>query len=58
MLDGWLLIVTGPKLIDELRRSPDDELSSTEGTTQVISLLSYLAPSRLTIGLAPIYFHS
>ena len=44
MLDGWLLIVTGPKLIDELRRSPDDELSSTEGTTQVISPPSLTSP--------------
>lgn len=35
MLDGWLVIFTGPKLIDELRRSPDDELSSVEGTAEV-----------------------
>ena len=49
MLDGWLLIVTGPKLIDELRRSPDDELSSTEGTTQV-NLLPRLVLSRDRLG--------
>ena len=35
MLDGWLVVFTGPKLIDELRRSSDDELSAVEGTTQV-----------------------
>lgn len=35
MLDGWLVIFTGPKLIEELRRSPDDELSSVEGTAEV-----------------------
>ncbi len=35
MLDGWLVVFTGPKLIDELRRSPDEELSAVEGTTQV-----------------------
>ena len=35
MLDGWLVVFTGPKLIDELRRASDDELSAVEGTTQV-----------------------
>ena len=35
MLDGWLVVFTGPKLIDELRRSPDEELSSVEGTAEV-----------------------
>ena len=35
MLDGWIVIFTGPKLIDELRKSPDDELSSVEGTAEV-----------------------
>ncbi|TBU42680.1 cytochrome P450 [Dichomitus squalens] len=44
MLDGWLLVFTGPKLIDELRRSPDDELSSMEGSTQVLQLRHTLGP--------------
>ena len=35
MLDGWIVIFTGPKLIDELRESPDDELSSVEGAAEV-----------------------
>lgn len=35
MLDGWLAIFTGPKLIDELRRCSDDELSAVEGASQV-----------------------
>ena len=35
MLDGWLAVFTGPQLIDELRRSSDDELSAVEGTSQV-----------------------
>ncbi len=35
MLDGWLVIFTGPKLIDELRRSPDEELSADEGVAEV-----------------------
>ncbi|KAI0758034.1 cytochrome P450 [Fomes fomentarius] len=44
MLDGWLVIFTGPKLIDELRRSPDDELSSVEGTAEVLQLRHTLGP--------------
>ena len=37
MLDGWLVVFTGPKLIDELRRGPDDDLTSVEGTAEVRS---------------------
>ncbi|KAI1791098.1 cytochrome P450 [Ganoderma leucocontextum] len=44
MLDGWIVIFTGPKLIDELRRSPDDELSSVEGTNQILQLRHTLGP--------------
>ena len=38
MLDGWLVVFTGPKLIDELRRSPEEELSANEGTAEVGSV--------------------
>ena len=44
MLDGWLVVFTGPKLIDELRKSPDDELSSVEGTAEVCLPVSYPRP--------------
>ena len=44
MLDGWLVVFTGPKLIDELRKSPDDELSSVEGTAEVCFPVSYPRP--------------
>ncbi|KAH9884927.1 cytochrome P450 [Cubamyces lactineus] len=44
MLDGWLAVFTGPKLIDELRRSSDDELSAVEGTSQVLQLRHTLGP--------------
>lgn len=27
MADKWLVVVSGPKMIDELRRRPDEELS-------------------------------
>ncbi|OSC97933.1 cytochrome P450 [Trametes coccinea BRFM310] len=44
MLDGWLAVFTGPKLIDELRRSPDDVLSAAEGASQVLQLRHTLGP--------------
>ncbi|TFK79819.1 cytochrome P450 [Polyporus arcularius HHB13444] len=44
MLDGWLVIFTGPKLIDELRRSPDEELSADEGVAEVLQLRLTLGP--------------
>ncbi|KAJ8469311.1 hypothetical protein ONZ51_g9081 [Trametes cubensis] len=44
MLDGWLAVFTGPQLIDELRRSSDDELSAVEGTSQVLQLRHTLGP--------------
>ncbi|KAM5542434.1 hypothetical protein V8D89_003893 [Ganoderma adspersum] len=67
MLDGWLVVFTGPKLIDELRRSSDDELSAVEGTTQVLQLRHTLGPGiddqfhvavvrdKLTRNLAAVY---
>lgn len=67
MLDGWLVVFTGPKLIDELRRASDDELSAVEGTTQVLQLRHTLGPGiddqfhvavvrdKLTRNLAAVY---
>jgi len=34
-LYSWLVIVSGPKLVDELRRASDDELSSWEAINEV-----------------------
>ncbi|OBZ79756.1 Ent-kaurene oxidase [Grifola frondosa] len=36
MLDQWLVVVSGPKLIDDLRKSPDDHLSFLEGAAELI----------------------
>lgn len=48
MLDGWLAIFTGPKLIDELRRCSDDELSAVEGASQVTRFSTFLYTAELT----------
>lgn len=31
MLDRWLVIANGPKLADEMRRRPDEELNFMDG---------------------------
>lgn len=33
--DHWLVIVSGPKLIDDIRRAADDELSFDEAANEV-----------------------
>ena len=33
--DQWLVIVSGPKMIEELRRRPDDEMSLIEAADEV-----------------------
>ncbi|KAI0827308.1 cytochrome P450 [Trametes gibbosa] len=45
MLDRWLVIVTGSKLVEEVRRRPDDELSNLDG-------LSAFAQTKYTLGAA------
>nr|ANC28048.1 cytochrome P450 [Polyporus umbellatus] len=45
MLDGWLVVLSGPRLIDELRRISDDQLSSVEGVAEVLQLRHTLDPS-------------
>lgn len=35
LLDAWMVYVSGPELIDELKRRPDDELSFHEGADEV-----------------------
>ena len=46
LLDQWLVVVSGPKMVDELRRRPDEELSFMEGIEDV-SRLSVLLISNL-----------
>ena len=34
-LDKWLVVVSGPEMLDELRRRPDEEVSFLEGAEEV-----------------------
>ncbi|KIL65470.1 hypothetical protein M378DRAFT_24043 [Amanita muscaria Koide BX008] len=43
-LTSWIVIVSGDKLIDELRRAPDDTLSSTEAFRELFSTDLTLGP--------------
>jgi hypothetical protein len=43
-LDKWILVVSGPQLIDELRKAPEDALSFDSAVTDVRSS-SFLSPS-------------
>ncbi|TBU62546.1 cytochrome P450 [Dichomitus squalens] len=38
LIDQWLVIVSGPKMVDELRRRPDNELSFDEGVEDVVQM--------------------
>ncbi|KAH9849220.1 cytochrome P450 [Lenzites betulinus] len=44
-LDRWLVIATGPKLVEEVRRRPDDELNNLDG-------LGAFAQTKYTLGEA------
>ncbi|KAI0654468.1 cytochrome P450 [Cubamyces menziesii] len=35
LFDGWMVHVSGPEMIDELKRRPDDELSFSEGADEL-----------------------
>ncbi|RDX42959.1 cytochrome P450 [Lentinus brumalis] len=48
--DKWLVVVSGPKMIDELRRRPDEELSFLEGIEDTIQLKYTIGPEALTDG--------
>lgn len=43
MLDQWMVIVSGSKMVDDLRKRPDDEVSFIEGAEESLN-------SRYTIG--------
>ena len=32
--DKWLVVVSGPKMVDDLRKRPDDEASFTESVEE------------------------
>ncbi|KAI0071569.1 cytochrome P450 [Panus rudis PR-1116 ss-1] len=38
MLDRWLIVITGPKLVDELRRASDDKVSFNEAVRDLIQM--------------------
>lgn len=44
MPDQWLVVVTGPKLIDELRKFPDDTMSLPRGLEEVLVSLPRQPP--------------
>ena len=48
LLDQWTVVVSGPKMVDELRKRPDEELSFIEGTEEVRSLRLLVMPHILT----------
>lgn len=35
MLDRWLVVASGPKLVEEVRKRPDEELDNIDGLGQV-----------------------
>ncbi|TFK79302.1 cytochrome P450 [Polyporus arcularius HHB13444] len=41
--DQWLVVVSGPRMIDDIRKRPDDELSSLEGNKETLQ-------TRFTLG--------
>ncbi|KAI0334068.1 cytochrome P450 [Cubamyces sp. BRFM 1775] len=44
MFDQWLVIISGPKLVEDVRRRPDDELSFVDGATEFVPLWHALGP--------------
>ncbi|RPD62649.1 cytochrome P450 [Lentinus tigrinus ALCF2SS1-7] len=36
LFDQWLVVVSGPKMVDDLRKRPDDEASFTESVEEVL----------------------
>ncbi|RPD64698.1 cytochrome P450 [Lentinus tigrinus ALCF2SS1-6] len=43
----WMVVVSGPKMVDDLRRRPDDEVSFLEGAEETLQL-------RFTLGREPV----
>ena len=38
-MDQWMVVVSGHKLVEEMRRRPDDELSFTEAIESVCRII-------------------
>lgn len=45
MLDQWLVIITGPRYIDELRKMSEDEVSLPRGLGEVRTTIIPIYPS-------------
>ncbi|KAM5535892.1 hypothetical protein V8D89_010510 [Ganoderma adspersum] len=45
LLQRWMVVVSGPKMVEDLRRRPDDELSFTEGTEETMPLRYLVEPA-------------
>lgn len=65
LFDQWMVIVNGRKLVDDLRKRPDDELSFNEALEEVRTINSYteyygkganilFPPSICTSSIAPV----
>lgn len=35
MMTQWMIVVTGPKLLEDIRRAPDDQLSFLDAIAEV-----------------------
>ncbi|OSD03318.1 cytochrome P450 [Trametes coccinea BRFM310] len=44
LIEQWVLIVSGPKMVDELRRRPDEELSFAEGVEDSMQIRHTFGP--------------
>ena len=42
MLTQWMIVVTGPELIEDMRRASDDQLSSKDAFAEVICYAFHL----------------
>jgi hypothetical protein len=40
MMTRWMLIVSGPDKVEDMRRAPDDVLSQKQAAIEVVALLS------------------
>ena len=37
MLDQWLVVISGPQLLDEIRKRPDDEVTFQAAADEVLT---------------------
>ena len=48
MLDRWLVVISGPELIEEVRKFPDDQVSFLDAVEEVGLLLCGQRSTRLS----------